>query len=991
MDKVSVYLTITKDTKESAENKLAFYGIKNVTFVERESPEYNKALATCRYLITDNTFPQYFVKREEQIYVNTWHGTPIKVLGRSDIKNSVSIGNVQNNFLKSDYLLFPNEYTKEVMMKDYMINQVFQNKTLVMDYPRNDMLFNSAVKKPSDKKIIAYMPTWRGTGRNVDLQEQELETKKVIKDIADSLNDNEELYINLHFLLGDMDFSDMPNVKTFPKEYETYDFLSVCDVLITDYSSVMFDFALTGKEVILYMYDYDEYLENKGFYFDIRTLPFKKAYTKDELAKALHSPKSENKLDKKFVGEHFGEASKRLIDLLVYSKSNELEIEDWENHEKKRVYYAGDLNFEPTQKVVMNHVQDGDIVLFDSSIKKSSAAFIDSTKEIDFIRVSNTDYRDAQEKLYIKLNKITGLFKNQVERFYKAEYNRLFGYMNISGIDVLTANGVMRLSTIAQGENSAIYEYPSYCFGNLNEKNYRRIKSTYSKTIPAEKVSPTDYVSRIKAVASDFSYIKKEDGLELMFRASISRNAGIMNQIRIREDILNCTLMGITNDPTKTSATVSVFIPYEIMTDVNNYPELKIKINEEEIFIPIKQKFGIKSRMLKLQNGNICIIRTKSRKLCLEYRPKNVTDSKLEQFKLYLAYILSVLTPSFKPVIMYEKNCEGYEESASVLFEELIKKGYKDIYYILDNAPDKKGMVKKYSFKHYYYLFACRTIISTEQIGHSLEKYCSSKIFAKKVLKGSKNYIFLQHGVMYMVSLASEQRAFFGKRKGKAIQRVVVSSEREAEHFTDFTNYKREDMYVTGLAKFDKCTRHDNADKIIVMLTWRPWEANLPMEETSYYKMLERIEKSIPEKYKDKLVILPHPLFKGKESDLWSDEVFEKTYDDILKDASVLITDYSSISYDAFYRGANVIFCWEELNSCMENYGPSAELMLKENLAFGPVCYTSDVSEALQGVYMKPQNKKYVNNYREIVQFHDNKNTERIIDMLEEDELIRRH
>lgn len=988
LDNTPVYLAINPDIKEEAKKKIEYYGL-NVILIERESNAYKKILATAKYLVTDNSFPQYFVKRDDQIYVNTWHGTPIKVLGRSDIKNSTSIGNVQNNFLKSDYLLFPNEYTKDVMMKDYMINKLFKNETLILDYPRNDFLFNSNYEKSDDKKYIAYMPTWRGTGRSIDIEKQAEKTKDVVRDIANTLNDDEVLYVNLHFLLGDIDFSDIPNVRTFPKNVETYEFLAVCDTLITDYSSVMFDYALTGKKVVLYMYDYDEYLADKGFYFDIKTLPFSKAYDINELKKTIHSKDINPKIDNKFIGEHMGEASLRLIDLMVNGARSELNLEDYENNQKSDVYYAGSLNSKYVQKIVENQTVPGDIVLFGSGIGKVTSEFISEHPELDFIRVSNTDYRDFKEKVLLRINNKYGKLDNQAKTYYENEFNRLFGSMNIKTINVLSSDSIRRLKTIAVGP-SEIADLPAYCFGSISSEDIRSIQKLYKNVFGPQKKAPSldGFENRVPAIANNIKVHIFNDHINIKMRLMVKHFVDIKPEIRLGNNFFKCNITHEYAGKYLTSATLSVDIPIEVLTDVNNYLDVLIIIDQQKLFIPITKAKSERRRFI-LMNGKTCGIRNKNKRLCIEFRDTNVTDHKIEQFKLYLAYILHIITPFFKPVVMYEKNCEGYEESASVLFEELRRKGYNNVYYILDGEKDDKHVIKKYSFMHYYLLIACETIISTESIGHSLEKYCNSKVFLRCVYNGGKNYVFLQHGVMYMVSLGAAQRTFFQKRKGNCKQRVVVSSQREADHFLNYTNYNEEDIYITGLAKFDNSVRHNNADKIVIMLTWRPWEVNLPMKETSYYKMINRIINTVPDELRDKLVVLPHPLFKNKPSELWSNDIFDRKYNDILKDASVLITDYSSIAYDAFYRGANVIFCWEELDECMKHYGEGAELMLKEDLAFGPVNYDCNVSKNLKDVYMKEHKPEYIKNYSEIVEFQDGRNTERIIEMLEKDELIK--
>ena len=136
---------------------------------------------------------------------------------------------------------------------------------------------------------------------------------------------------------------------------------------------------------------------------------------------------------------------------------------------------------------------------------------------------------------------------------------------------------------------------------------------------------------------------------------------------------------------------------------------------------------------------------------------------------------------------------------------------------------------------------------------------------------------------------------------------------------------------------------------------------------------------------------MPHPLI----NDYFKKSVFSKymmedeIYDNILKKADTLITDYSSVAYDAFYRGANVIFYWRDKDECMENYG--GHLMLDENNVFGKVCYTKeDITNAVNLKYGEKQEEKEKEKYRKIVEFYDGKNTERLIECLKKDNIIKK-
>lgn len=278
-----------------------------------------------------------------------------------------------------------------------------------------------------------------------------------------------------------------------------------------------------------------------------------------------------------------------------------------------------------------------------------------------------------------------------------------------------------------------------------------------------------------------------------------------------------------------------------------------------------------------------------------------------------------------------------------------------------------------------------------------MEKGTASSLFKTFILDGSKNYVFLQHGVMYMVSLSSEQRNFFRKGEGKGKQRVVVSSKLEADHFIKNTNYKPEDIYNCGLIKFDRSILNKDADRILVMLTWRPWEfvtGIAGMNDTAYYKMLKRIVDAVPEELKDKLVVMPHPLIveqvkRNKDDVVWKHFADGRKYDDLLKETKLLITDYSSISFDAFYRGSNIIFDWEEKDACMREYGENGHLMLTEELVFGDVSYESgSMGEMIQKAYANGQSEKHIENYRKIVEFHDGNNGGRFIEMAKKDGII---
>lgn len=101
----TLYLTASKEKKAAYRSRLRTLGMERVKVVSRGTLRYFKVLATAKYLLNDTSFINNFIKREGQVYLNTWHGTPLKTLGKSVKGEAHTAGNVQKNLLAADYLL----------------------------------------------------------------------------------------------------------------------------------------------------------------------------------------------------------------------------------------------------------------------------------------------------------------------------------------------------------------------------------------------------------------------------------------------------------------------------------------------------------------------------------------------------------------------------------------------------------------------------------------------------------------------------------------------------------------------------------------------------------------------------------------------------------------------------------------------------------------------------------------------------------------------
>lgn len=431
---------------------------------------------------------------------------------------------------------------------------------------------------------------------------------------------------------------------------------------------------------------------------------------------------------------------------------------------------------------------------------------------------------------------------------------------------------------------------------------------------------------------------------------------------------------------------------------------LKYKINKLFLRRPDKVRLYFSPICIVKDGTTTAFIRsTKAGNLYIVMRDRSITDSKKEQRKINRAYYISKLLINNKykkSIVLFEKFATKYEESASVLYEKLIDEGYKNIFFIMDKDSQyynsvgekyKKNIIAKYSYVHYLLFFSSNIYMSTESMSHAVELNIGNKYVSKKILSKEYDYIFLQHGVMYMYSLENRNDFIRGRGFTKSAK-VVVSSDLEAQHLIDFGEFNREDLILSGLPKFDRAVCDDDANKILIMPTSRDFEYNimrLNPEQSSYYKFVKNIILNVPDELKKDIVFVAHPLIKAQMyvTDLSKYMPPEFTYDKLLKKTRVLITDYSSISYDAFYRGVNVIFCWEDKEMCLNamNY----KLMLSEDTAFGDISKNfNDLPELIYYNYYNKQKKEYLNKYRKIVEFYDNRNTDRCFEYLKENDFL---
>ena len=282
---------------------------KNLIIVKHGSKDYYKYFSLAKYWIVNSIVDEGIIKKKNQIYVQCWHGTPLKRL-RYDINvegegfNSISEIRKRNDLdaKRFDYFISPSKYATEKFVSAFNLKKLGKDNIIIEEgYPRNDSLFNynkktvENIKKklnvPLDKKVIFYLPTFRdnqhesGIGYVYDLMIDFESLRKKFKDKYVFLFSSHYFVANKINVDKYKDF--VINVSGYDDINELY---IISDIIMTDYSSIFFDFANLKRPMIFYMYDLKLYKNKlRDFYIDINDLPGPITQTQDELENVLEN------------------------------------------------------------------------------------------------------------------------------------------------------------------------------------------------------------------------------------------------------------------------------------------------------------------------------------------------------------------------------------------------------------------------------------------------------------------------------------------------------------------------------------------------------------------------------------------------------------------------------------------------------------------------------------------------------------------------------
>jgi CDP-glycerol glycerophosphotransferase len=265
------------------------------------SREHYEALANARYVVTNDFLPKWFERRGDQVCVQTWHGTPLQRVGLDVPELSKAtrpqLRRLDHQTANWQYVVSPNRFSTPILRRAYALD----GEIIETGYPRDDQLaghdldahterLRRRLGLPGGRRVVLYAPTYRehAPGARGGYR---LELGLDLELLSKAIGHDSVLLFRKHELVSDV----VPSVEGFVYDASAYpdatELLLAADVLVTDYSPFMFDFANTGRPMLFYAYDFDAYEDEIGsFYVDyVDKVPGPLLRTTDDVADALNA------------------------------------------------------------------------------------------------------------------------------------------------------------------------------------------------------------------------------------------------------------------------------------------------------------------------------------------------------------------------------------------------------------------------------------------------------------------------------------------------------------------------------------------------------------------------------------------------------------------------------------------------------------------------------------------------------------------------------
>ena len=262
--------------------------------------------------------------------INSWHGTAVKHIGIDSVEGEEFVS--KDKYPLADIMLAQSDYDVNIFSRAFELRK---DQVLKTGFPRTDGLIREnsqdniiSIKKklgiPLNKKVIMYAPTFR---ERKGVHSWEQKSPLNLKKWEEALGEQYILIIRAHQIVEKMlGVEENDFVFNFSGYPILNDLLLVTDILISDYSGILFDFAVLDRPIICYAYDYDQYVKDRGVYFDVRNELFTES-NEDSLINTISSNDVSLIMDKtlrfkkKYV-QIAGGSSERVVDIIYNALHN---------------------------------------------------------------------------------------------------------------------------------------------------------------------------------------------------------------------------------------------------------------------------------------------------------------------------------------------------------------------------------------------------------------------------------------------------------------------------------------------------------------------------------------------------------------------------------------------------------------------------------------------------------------------------------------------